>query len=102
MKAGNKFLLRLRDSAPDFLGNICDDGDVFFPAEIFGGAAKITERDLLERIFKEDEKEVNVAVCRDGFQVVVSSNALLENFAAQLGQSIPLSKCQAYAVEKNA
>jgi hypothetical protein len=98
MKAGNKFLLRLKDSTPDFLGTLCADDNIF-PLEVFYGLERIKECKVHDRIFKNDEKELSVAVIRDGFQVVITSNSKLENFATDLASCVPLSKCLVYAVE---
>ena len=100
MKAGNKFLLRLKSTTPDFLGTLCADDDIF-PHEVLHGLERLKECKVHDRIFKDDEKEHSVAVIRDGFQVVISTNSQLENFATELGSSLPLSKCLVYAVEQD-
>lgn len=98
MKAGDKFLLRLKEGSPDFSGTLCADSDVF-PAEVFGGLDVLSEKGLLERIFREEEKEHGVTVCREGFQVVISSEATLENFSTALGGVLPLNQCLVHLVE---
>ena len=68
---------------------------------MFAGIEGLREKELQERLFVEEEKEHGVTVCRDGFQVVVSSNALLENFAVELAPTLPLRCCAVYLVEQS-
>jgi len=100
MKAGNKFLIRLRSSSPDFDGEICGEGSAF-PIDVFHGLQRLQEREVQEQLFHEDEKEHGVTVCRDGFQVVVSSRARLENFAVELASCLPLRHCTVHLVEQS-
>ncbi|KAG1671552.1 hypothetical protein FOA52_011274 [Chlamydomonas sp. UWO 241] len=96
MKNGDMLLLKFKDSFPDMLGKFCSDDT--FPTAVFS-YGEVSTMESMARLFREEEKDHGVCVCRDGFRVVLTSWRPVVSFASDLRACVPLHKLAVFAVE---
>jgi len=68
------------------------------PADIFT-YGKVTMKESLERMYKDEEKEHGVCVVRDGFCIVITSWRPVTSFATDMKDYVPLHELKVFAVE---
>jgi hypothetical protein len=78
------------------LGKYCSDDT--FPKGVFS-YGEVASTESMARLFREEEKEHGVCVCRDGFSIVLTSWRPVVSFKNDLGACVPLHKLAVFAVE---
>jgi len=57
-------------------------------------------KEWLNKLFREQDKESGIAVSRDGFKIIVTTNLSPAEISSKLSSSLPLSKCMILEVKE--
>ncbi|CEM01464.1 unnamed protein product [Vitrella brassicaformis CCMP3155] len=101
MRYSHNLLIRMTNSAVDFLGTFCEE--TTFPVDVFDPNA-ILSNEVVERVIRDSDKKAEdgrVFVPR-GLTVVITSTFEKEDYAEFLKDAIPLDKCMVFYVKKSA